>query len=66
MSLCPHNPEVVGSNPTPATRRVQVRGLIARMAVGPLDRLLAVRWQDGTPKHGRRRGEAAWNGIAAG
>jgi hypothetical protein len=31
-----HNPEVVGSNPAPATNQeVQVRGLIVRTAVRP-------------------------------
>ena len=29
MPRCPHNPEVAGSNPAPATRKLQVRGLIA-------------------------------------
>ena len=44
-----HNPEVAGSNPAPATRKLQVRGLIARTAVGPLDHLLAIRWRDKDP-----------------
>ena len=61
-----HNPEVAGSNPAPATSEVQVRGLIARTAVGPSACLLAVRWRDGTPEHGTLRGGLAWIGIAVG
>ena len=38
-----HNPEVAGSNPAPATKEVQVRGLIAREAVRPFDDPLAGR-----------------------
>jgi hypothetical protein len=37
-----------------------------RKAVRLFDRLLAVRWWDGTPERGTLRGGLAWIGIAAG
>src|SRR6266702_5734722 len=35
-------------------------------AIGPFDRLLAVRWRDGTPERGTLRGRLARIGISAG
>jgi hypothetical protein len=43
-----HNPEVAGSNPAPATKEVQVRGLIAGRRSGLFDRLSVARPWDGT------------------
>ena len=43
-------PEVAGSNPTPATKKLQVRGLIAGRRSSLLDHPLAVRWRDGSPQ----------------
>jgi hypothetical protein len=66
MSRWAHNPEVAGSNPAPRYQEVQVSGLIAGTAVGPLDRSLAVRWRDETTNRGRRRWRLAQISILCG
>jgi hypothetical protein len=43
-----HNPEVAGSNPAPATRKLKVRGLIAGRRSGFLIFVAAWWQQDGT------------------
>jgi len=52
---CTHNPEVAGSNPAPATTKLQVRGLIAGRRSGFLDRLSAVRPWDLAQERGTGR-----------
>jgi hypothetical protein len=58
-----HNPEVAGSNPAPATRKQQVRGLIARDG-GQALIFVAARWQqDPASRGGLGRAVTAANGI---
>ena len=64
-AVCAHNPEVAGSNPAPRYQEVQVRGVIAREAIGPFDRLSAVRPRDLASEHGTSRSGQAVIGIAA-
>src|SRR5579862_9773434 len=59
---CAHNPEVVGSNPTPATKKLQVRGLIAGRRSGLLDRLSVVCPRDQAAPGMKDRGRWACNG----
>jgi hypothetical protein len=57
-----HNPEVAGSNPAPATRKQQVKGLIAGDGGRALIFVAARRQQDLAALAGQERKELAENG----
>jgi hypothetical protein len=57
-----HNPEVAGSNPAPATRKLKVRGLIAGHGGRALIFVAARRQQDLAPPAGQEQVKLTGNG----
>jgi hypothetical protein len=63
---CSHNPEVAGSNPAPATKKLQVNGLIAGYSGQAFDCLSVVCPRERPPQRGTPRAGSGENGTVDG